>query len=260
MPLITAKMPDTWEDLENLVTSILSECGMSARRNVSLPLPRGTVDVDVLAEETVDGITHTTICECKNWRTNIPKEIVHAFRTVMQETGANRGYIISRVGFQTGALEAAAATNIELVTFDEFQERYFRKWIAKRIWFIENAVGSFNTYYEPLGPPGYSCLKGDDERAAYDAVWNKYLFAGLILQPFSPYLRMVGTYPYPPLPLDVTQIEERGVKVPAEIKSAIAYRELFELLVAYAQSGLRELRAVNPVTRGKPPDSIDRDD
>ncbi len=34
-----------------------------------------------------------------------PREKVHAFRTVMDETGANRGYIISRVGFQIGAIE-----------------------------------------------------------------------------------------------------------------------------------------------------------
>jgi hypothetical protein len=93
---------------------------------VSLTLPRGSVDVDVLAEESHDGLVYRIICECKNWRVNIPKEVVHAFRTVVQEAGANRCYVISRVGFQHGAGEAAKSTNIELVTFAEFRTYIFR--------------------------------------------------------------------------------------------------------------------------------------
>jgi hypothetical protein len=260
MPLITAQLPDAWEKLEELVTEILSECGMATQRQVSLQLPRGSVDVDVVADETVDGIIHHTICECKNWRVNIPKEVVHAFRTVMQETGANRGYIVSRVGFQSGAIEAAKATNIELVTFAEFQNVYFHKWINKRIWDIEHQIEPFNTYYEPLGPPGYSQLQDDAERAAYDAVWNRYLFAGLMLQPFSPYLRVIRPHPFPEMPFNVSQWVAQGIVVPEDIQAATAYREFFEILINYAKKGLAELRAVNPVTRGRPAESIERDD
>jgi hypothetical protein len=136
MPLITSQMPEQWGELEDLVTAILNEAGLQARRGVSLTLPRGSVDVDVLAEETHDGIVHRILCECKNWRTNVPREVVHAFRTVILEAGANRGYVISRVGFQSGAVEAARSTNIELVTFAEFQNIYFPKWYNKRLWDI----------------------------------------------------------------------------------------------------------------------------
>ena len=73
MPLITALEPAGWEQLEDLVNAILKESGMLARRQVSLDLPRGNVDVDVFAEETVDGIVHCTICECKFWKANVPK-------------------------------------------------------------------------------------------------------------------------------------------------------------------------------------------
>lgn len=260
MPLITGKNPDTWDQLEVLVTALLNESGMTARRNVSLRLPRGSVDVDVLAEENVDGIVHRTICECKNWRSNIPKEVVHAFRTVMQETGAHRGYIISRLGFQAGAFEAASATNIELVTFEQFQNIYFDKWINKRIWDIEHKLSNFNTYYEPLGRPGYAKLEDDNGRLAYDAVWDKYLFAGLMLQPYSPYMRMIGDYPFPNLPFDVSRLEGQGIAIPENIKTATAYREFFEILERYANMGLQALRAVNPITRGRPADSIKRDD
>ena len=195
MLTITDNMPDTWEVLEETVTAILCECGINACRQVRLSTPRETITVDVYAEETINGIVQSIICECKYWKSNIPGAIIREFRTVLQETGAHRGYVISKVGFQSGAVDAAASTNIELLTFSEFQEVYFEKWFHKRLWDIEEEVGDFNTYYEPIGRPGYSHLKTEEERIAYDEVWSKFLFAGLILMPFSPYLRMVGNYP-----------------------------------------------------------------
>lgn len=55
MPLIRSQMPEQWGELEDLVTAILNEAGLQTRRGVSVTLPRGSVDVDVLAEETHDG-------------------------------------------------------------------------------------------------------------------------------------------------------------------------------------------------------------
>jgi hypothetical protein len=197
------------------------------------------------------------ICECKNWRTNVPREVVHAFRTVMQETGANRGYIISRTGFQQGAIDAAQATNVELVAYGQFQEIYFAKWIARRCRAIEDAIGNFNVYYEPLGKPGYHLLANDDERAAYDAVWLRYAFAGMMLMHFSPYIRVLGReQPYPPLPFDVSAFEQEGLAVPDEVRQTTGYRELLQLLEHYAVIGLAELRTVNPITRDQPPEGI----
>jgi hypothetical protein len=239
MRLITAQNPDDWEQLEELVTAILNECGMNARRQASLVLPRGSVDVDVLAEETVEGIVHRIICECKDWKTNIPKEVVHVFRTVMHESGAHRGYIISRVGFQSGAIEAAKATNIELITFAQFQDIYFDKWITRRIRVIEDELGNFNTYYEPFGKPGYSQLTTDEERAAYDAMWHTFLFACMMMIPYSPYMRMVTDQPFPQLPFDVSGLEKQGIVVPNDIKAATGYREFLELLAGYARAGLQ---------------------
>lgn len=260
MPLITSKMPDTWEELEKTVAAILLECGMESTRTVKLKLPRGSVDIDVVAKEANDGIQNLIICECKNWRTNIPREIVHAFRTVMGEIGANRGYIISRVGFQVGAYEAAEATNISLVTFEEFQERYFAKWYKARLWQIERNIGNFNVYFEPIGRPGYHLLETDQERAAYDAAWNKYAYAGILLMQFSPWSGIAGVLDPPELPLSVGKMEEAGYRVPDDIKAITGYRELLEVLEATAAEGLTELRKLNPITRGRDQSEIDRDD
>ena len=165
---------------------MLSECGMSVQRGVRLQLPRGHVDVDVLAKEAMQGTEHSIICECKDWSSNVPQEKVHAFRTIMHETGANRGYIITRKGFQTGAIDAAKSTNIELVTFEQFQERYFTKWFNGRIRAIEKSIGNFNVYYEgaPWAKVGYDLLTTDSQRAEYDAVWNKHFLLACYWCPF----------------------------------------------------------------------------
>lgn len=51
MPLITSKMPETWEELEETVADILGECGMESKRAVNLRLPRGSVEEFAVALE-----------------------------------------------------------------------------------------------------------------------------------------------------------------------------------------------------------------
>jgi hypothetical protein len=259
MPIITEKTPAGWEELEELVRDILLECGMRAGRQVKMRLPRGTVDVDVLAEETIDGISQLIVCECKNWKASVSKSVVHSFRTVMQETGANRGYIISREGFQAGAVEAAHATNIELITFQQFQTRHFDKWYRNRLWSVEEAAKNFNVYYEPLGRPGYSLLTSDEECAAYDTVWDKFLPVGMMLTFFSPYLTYRGRLQPPKLPIDISAMLDDDVPIPEKLKGATDCRELLTALEDLAVKGLSELRRVNPVTRGKDPATVARD-
>jgi hypothetical protein len=248
MPLITSKNPSGSEELELLVEAILKECGMRTGRKLELQLPFGTVVVDVLAHENVYGINQRTICECKNWCASIPEQVIHAFQTVMHDVGAHRGYVISREKFQTEAIAAARATNIELVTFSQFQTIYFDKWIEHRCWAIENEASNFNAYYESIGRPGYHLLKDDSQRAAYDEVCKKYLFVSLALGRFLSYFR-VSTLPLPSIPFDFCEADKRGSAVPADIRAATGYREFLELLTGYAKAGLRELRAVNPTTR-----------
>ncbi len=72
--------------------------------------------------------------------------------------------------------------------------------------------------------------------------------------------RMVGEYPFPELPFDIAEMTEKGVIVPGDIAGTTGYMEFLEMLETYALSGLKELRAVNPITRGRPVDTIERDD
>jgi len=249
LPLITSIQPEGGAALEEVVAAILVECGMKVDRRIQLTLPRGNVEVDVLASENVDGIITRVICECKNWGTNIPQNVVHGFRTVIQESGAHRGYIISRRGFQSGATEAARSTNIELTTFEEFQTTFFDKWFSNRIWQIERSVGSLNSYYEPFGGPPLSSFKTQAERDKYDEAFTKYAFAGHALWQFSPYLMQTSFARLPVIPFDFSEIERNGLTAPQDLKTIATYREFLNLLEKYCETGLRELREANPVTR-----------
>lgn len=256
MPQITQITPDTWQELEISVRDILAECGMDAQRQVQVPLVRGGADIDVLATDELHGIRSMILCECKHWDSNLPQAVAHAFRTVVADSGANRGYIISRRGFQAGAYEAVANTNVELLTYAQFQERFFERWYRSQVAVMENVIGQFNIYYEPLGIPGMGRLVNAGDHAgadAYYAVWRKYLFAGLMIQQFSPFVLMLRPGHLAELPIDLPAFpQNEPVLIPEDVRAARGYRELFQKLIAYGLEGLRELRAHNPITRDIP--------
>ena len=107
--------PKTWVDLQNYVCRLLNEAGYKATSPCDIETVRGSVEVDVLVESP-DELVKKIICECKFWNTPVPKEKVHAFRTVVGDTGASLGLLISKTGFQSGAIEAANLSNVSLLS------------------------------------------------------------------------------------------------------------------------------------------------
>lgn len=126
--MIDNPQPVSWQDLQFGVQRIFRNLGLRAEVEVDLETPRGSVNVDVLATDirSLDKITY--IVECKNWGNTIPQSVVHSFTTVMHETGANVGFIISKHGLQNGAKRYTKDTNITGMTYLEFQQRYFDAW------------------------------------------------------------------------------------------------------------------------------------
>lgn len=77
--------------------------------------------------------------------------MIHSFTTVMNETGANIGYIIAKSGFQKGAYDYIENTNIRILSFEEFQIKYSNKWgtvYCSDI--IERASDSLVQYCSPI--------------------------------------------------------------------------------------------------------------
>jgi len=90
---------------------------------------RTTKEVDVYA---VDASTVPPIriaCECKNWNSAVPQGVVLEFRSVLEDSGINSGLIISKVGFRSGARDAAKNTPIVLLSFEGLTQLFFDAWL-----------------------------------------------------------------------------------------------------------------------------------
>ena len=122
--------PTTWQELEIRVTRVLAEAAFLAERGKALDSARGSVNVDVYARDESINPPILTLFECKHWKRPVPQTVVHAFRTVVADTGANAGLIVSRSGFQSGANSATSFSNVKLVNWYEFQELYAERWYS----------------------------------------------------------------------------------------------------------------------------------
>jgi hypothetical protein len=132
----THKQPQTWQELQNLTAEYLTVAGYKATTPYELNTARGKVEVDVYVEAPNELVKHI-ICECKYWGTPVTKEKIHAFRTVVHDCGAELGIIISKNGYQFGAIEAAAFSNVRLETWESFLNIIMDKWIDNRLWAIK---------------------------------------------------------------------------------------------------------------------------
>jgi restriction system protein len=88
MNVITKDMPNDWGDLQRQVSQILQERGLETDLERSIKTARGTVEVDVYAEDRMQTPYVTYLCECKHWTSSVPQTIIHAFRTVVTDYGA----------------------------------------------------------------------------------------------------------------------------------------------------------------------------
>ncbi len=59
---------------------------------------------------------------------NIPQNVIHGFRTVVNDLGCNIGYIITIRNFQSGSIRSSEYTNVELLNWERFQELFFQNW------------------------------------------------------------------------------------------------------------------------------------
>jgi restriction system protein len=126
---LTNKKPQDWKDLQNKVAEILNECGFNVKIEMDVETVRGKVEIDVYAEEIIMGRKYSIAFECKNWKARIPQNIVHGFRTVINDLGCNIGYIITTSDFQSGSIVTTKYTNVELLTWETFLSTFLESWL-----------------------------------------------------------------------------------------------------------------------------------
>lgn len=163
--------PNTWIDLQNLTAKYLNEAGYSAITPFSIETVRGKVEVDVYVEAPYE-LIKKIIIECKFWSTPVPKEKIHAFRTVVHDSGAALGIIISKNGFQSGAIEAAKYSNILLLSWEEFTMLIFDNWLKNRFKKLKIEASPLYLYINTTRFPCEKLI--DSEKKAYNSAFNQY--------------------------------------------------------------------------------------
>ena len=121
--------PKDWKDLQDKVAYVLQNCGYIVVSPKTINSLRGNVELDVYAYNEYFSIA----CECKNWNSNIPQNVVFSFRTILFELGINKGLIIAKKGFQNGAYNQIKDTNISLFTWEEFLNFYKKDFLNTKI-------------------------------------------------------------------------------------------------------------------------------
>lgn len=126
------RAPTDWRDLQLLTAQLFEGVGCQVEVGKVVQLVRGQKEIDVWVWDNVTKPSSRFLVECKFWDKRVEQEVVHSFRTVVSDYGAHRGFIVSKVGFQSGAYEAAKGTNIDLLTFDELQDVFEDRWRQRR--------------------------------------------------------------------------------------------------------------------------------
>lgn len=224
---------------------------MDSATEVDVKTPRGSVNVDVFATDggSVDNIKY--IVECKNWGTPIPQTVVHAFTTVMHETGANIGFIISKQGLQCGAEQYTTNTNITGLTYLEFQQRYFEVWwyryFCPRIGDAGDRLWEFVEDYNPDRDEKYETLT-DPAKDEFDRLKKAYYPSGMIFSMFnmhiiSPTMETTGKLLIPPANLQ--EFLERLALITPHIRwRCSTFRELLEGVLEYLSDAVEEFNAL----------------
>lgn len=110
-----------WFEFQEDIKDHFSSLGADAETNVRVQGVRTCHDIDIFVKTRFLGENIIWIIEAKHWKSKVTKAQVLTLRSIVDDIGADRGFIISLAGFQSGAFEAANNTNVKLKTFDELK-------------------------------------------------------------------------------------------------------------------------------------------
>lgn len=242
--MITTSQPQDWKDLQNKVSVILKQCGFKVETEKTTETARGKVELDVYAEETIKGRKYSIVCECKYWKLNIPQNVVHGFRTILNDLGCNLGYVITTSDFQIGSINTSEYTNVELLTWENFQVLFFESWYES--YFspqIAEHLDPLLTYSEPILPKWFGKMSSED-KTAYFGLKDKYDLFGWIIMSFTPYARIINKDSIPTLPLYDRVKENKEVidRIPEALLREKGYTEFLEKCYEFGDNAVSEFR------------------
>ncbi len=126
-------MADSWQTYQEEVATFFRGLGLEATTNLTLQGIRTTHDIDVYVKSHRVGFDVVWVIECKHWERRVTKLHVLALREIVTDLGADRGILLSEVGFQSGAVEAAKLTNVHVSSLANLRESAFAEIMSIRL-------------------------------------------------------------------------------------------------------------------------------
>lgn len=138
-----------WYEFQEEIKEHFISIGADASTNVRVDGVRTSHDIDVFVKTKFLGEDMVWLVEAKYWKTKVSKASVLAFRSIVEDVGADRGFMVSSSGFQRGAVEAAQNTCVKLKSLGEMKietkgmvESEIIKTYLKRLKLIEDRYWS----------------------------------------------------------------------------------------------------------------------
>lgn len=140
-------MTAPWKNYQEETASYFRSLGLDASTDITVKGARTSHDIDVLVKSYHVGFDVTWIVECKLWKTPVSKLHVLALREIVSDIGADRGILLAESGFQSGAIEAANLTNVQVTSLSEVQSTASNEVYSMRLRELYDRVESCKDRY-----------------------------------------------------------------------------------------------------------------
>lgn len=142
-----------WKAYQEEVADYFRTLGLTAETDVTLTGARTTHDIDVVVRSSHVGFDVLWLVECKAWKARVPKEKVLALRSIVDDLGADKGFVMAESGYQSGALESAQLTNVTLSSLADLQEMHAYELGITRLRKLPERVSRASERYWQLPKP-----------------------------------------------------------------------------------------------------------
>jgi len=110
-----------WSVYQEKAADLFLRLGCTAESNALVDGARARHAVDVWVTFGHFGINHRWMVECKFWRMSVTKEKILVAQQVAADVGAEKVFVLSEAGFQSGAIRAAQHTNLMLTSLADLR-------------------------------------------------------------------------------------------------------------------------------------------
>lgn len=228
-----------WKEYQEEVAEFFRSIGLDAETDVTLQGVRTKHDIDVLVKSHHVGFDITWIVECKYWKSKVSKLHVLALREIVSDTGVDRGILLAENGFQSGAIEAAALTNVHVKSLAEVANTASTEIFSMRIRELyDRIIWCKIEYWDIPKDRRIECgLRQELGTVGYYGDWAIKIAEDLLFKAF----RNI----YPIVPDEMHAIASQSsisAKLPQEIKSDKELVDILEPLIAELEKKINDCK------------------